>query len=172
MANPTDNIYSLDGCSLEHIEDLKIAVINTEWNPDIISILTKSCKDTLLTLGITEDHIETITVPGSFELPLGAKYIIGSANRPDAVICLGCVIQGETKHDDYINNSISKSISQLSLMSSTPVIFGVLTTNTAEQAIARADGKKGDKGKESAYAALKMIGLKQKCQNSKSKISF
>ena len=172
MANPTDNIYSLDGCNLENIEDLKIAVINTEWNPGIISMLTESCKTTLLSLGITEDHIETVTVPGSFELPLGAKYIIGSANRPDAVICLGCVIQGETKHDDYINSSISKSISQLSLMSSTPVIFGVLTTNNEKQAIARADGNKGDKGKESAYAALKMISLKQKCQNSKSKISF
>ncbi len=172
MANPTDNIYSLDGCIIEQIEDLKIALINTEWNPSIISTLTESCKATLLALGIVEDHIEIVTVPGSFELPLGAKYIIGSSNRPDAVICLGCVIQGETKHDDYINNSISKSISQLSLMSSTPVIFGVLTTNTADQAIARADGSKGDKGKESAYAALKMISLKQKCQNAKSKISF
>ena len=106
MANPTDNIYSLDGCNLENIKDLKIAVINTEWNPGIISMLTESCKTTLLSLGITEDHIETVTVPGSFELPLGAKYIIGSANRPDAVICLGCVIQGETKHDDYINLSL------------------------------------------------------------------
>jgi len=172
MANPTDNIYSLDGCSIEHIEDLRIILINTEWNPDIISILTASCKATLLSLGVSEDHMEIVTVPGSFELPLGAKYVIGSTNRPDAVICLGCVIQGETKHDDYINNSISKSISQLSLMSNTPVIFGVLTTNTEAQAIARADGSKGDKGKESAYAALKMIGLKQKCQNTKSKISF
>ena len=172
MANPTDNIYSLDGCGIEDIENLKITIINTEWNPDIISVLTESCKSALLSLGVNEKHLEFITVPGSFELPLGAKFVIGSSNRPDAVICLGCVIQGETKHDDYINNSIAKSISQLSLMSSTPVIFGVLTTNDKSQAVARADGSKGDKGKEAAYAALKMISLKQKCQNTKSKISF
>ncbi len=172
MANPTKNIYSLKGYEVDNIKDIRVAIINTEWNPDIIEQLTTSCLNTLKELGIHKDLIEVITVPGSFELPLGAKYVIGSKDKPDAVICLGCVIQGETKHDDYINHSISKSISQLGLMSNTPVILGVLTTNNKDQAVARANGSKGDKGKESAYAALKMISIKQKCHSSKSKISF
>ena len=172
MANPTENIYSLNNYDLDSIDSIRITIVNTEWNPDIIAQLTTSCLDTLAELGIQKAHMDTITVPGSFELPLGARYIIGSKDKPDAVICLGCVIQGETKHDDYINHSISKSISQLSLMSNTPVILGVLTTNNKDQALARANGTKGDKGKESAYAALKMISIKQRCQSAKSKISF
>ena len=111
-------------------------------------------------------------VPGSYELPLGAKYALGSQSKPDAIICLGCVIQGETKHDDYINYTIAEHISQLSLLSGTPIIFGVLTTNNKEQSLERSGGKHGNKGKECAESALKMISLKEKLSQKGNKIKF
>ena len=172
MAHPTDNIFSLEGYDLQEVDTLKIAIIDTEWNPEIMTSLLESANATLLDLGIAKDHIDHIRVPGAYELPLGAKYVLGSTNRPDAIICLGCVIQGATKHDDYINHTVAKSIAQIGLMSGVPVIFGVLTTNTLEQAQERSGGSHGNKGKESAYAALKMISLKQRLLTNKSKISF
>lgn len=172
MAKPNYSNFETERYPVRDIEGLKIAIVKSEWNPDIIERMHASCVDELLSHSIPTDHISIHTVPGSYELPLGAKYILGGVNKVDAVICLGCVIQGQTKHDDYINHSIAQSISQLSLVSGVPVIFGVLTTNTAEQAEARSGGDHGNKGSESAIAALKMISLKQQMSQTAGKISF
>lgn len=172
MAQPNYSDFSTKEYPIDAASNLRIAIVKSEWNADIIERMSDSCVSELAKHGITSDHISYHKVPGSYELPLGAKFVLGSALKADAVICLGCVIQGETKHDDYINHSIAQSISHLSLMSGTPVIFGVLTTNTLAQAEARSGGDHGCKGSESAIAALKMISLKQGLATSGSKISF
>ena len=102
-----------------------------------------------------------LNVPGSFELPLGAKWIL-EAHAPDAVLCLGCVIQGETRHFDFICQAVSEGIMQLGLEYKTPVIFGVLTTENKQQALDRSGGKYGNKGVEAAVSALHMASHKRK----------
>jgi len=172
MSLPDYNLFDLDKYPIEDLRDLTIGIVRTEWNQEIVDHLESSCRKTLTELGIAEEEIHTYTVPGSYELPIGAKYLVNSHHKPHAVICLGCVIQGATKHDDYINHTIARAISQLSLVSNKPIIFGVLTTNTLEQAQERAGGSHGDKGAESAHATLKMISLKQQLSDKGKKISF
>lgn len=172
MGAPDYSLYKAEDYPIKEIESLRIAIIHTEWNPQIVGLLTSSCKEELLSHGLQPDNLLIHKVPGSYELPMGTKLVLGSQERADAIICLGCVIQGETKHDDYINHTIARSLNQLGLVSGIPVIFGVLTTNTLDQALARADGSHGSKGKESAIAALKMISLKESLGQKSKKISF
>jgi len=172
VSTPDYTQFDLTAYPLKDISNLRISIIRSEWNNDIIDVLESTCIAELEKIGVSSDHIKVHRVPGSYELPMGAKLVLGSTERQDAIICLGCVIQGETKHDDYINDTIARSINQLSLVSGTPVRFGGLTTNTKEQAIARADGSHGAKGTESAIAALKMISLKESLSNKAGKISF
>jgi len=172
MALPDYKPYSPEDYPVKDIGALHVAVIRTEWNDQVVSKIHGTCLDQLSTLGLATSHIYQYTVPGSYELPMGVKMILGSSLKPDAIICLGCVIQGETKHDDYINHTIARSINNLGLVSGIPVIFGVLTTNSMEQAHARAGGDKGDKGSESAIAAIKMISLKEQLAGQSRRISF
>lgn len=172
MAQADYKDFDFEKYPLKDIKSLSIGIVHTEWNVEIIDRLLKACQNKLLTTGIDPEHIHIAAVPGSFELPAGAKYMLTSSIKADAIICLGCVIQGETKHDDYINHATAKAISALNLTGSTPVIFGLLTTNDREQAIERSGGSRGDKGAESAIAALKMISLKEKLSGAKGKISF
>jgi len=150
---------------------LKIGIVVSQWNADITSALLNGAKDTLKQAGVLEDNIEILYVPGSFELPWGARQLMKPGKR-DAVICLGCLIQGETKHDEYIASAVASGIMQLGLMSGVPVIFGVLTTNTEEQAKDRAGGKHGNKGSEAAAAALQMATLKSGDPNTKKPIGY
>lgn len=154
-----------------YVKDIKIGIVSTEWNPTIVDAMLASATKTLKSSGLKEDQIVSIVVPGAYELPLGAKLIMENS-KVDAIICLGCVIKGETTHDEHINRSISSAIMQLGLMSDIPVIFGVLTTNNVEQAEERSGGKKGNKGEESALAALKMIDLKKSFSKTKKKIGY
>ncbi len=117
------------------------------------------------------ENIFVKTVPGTFELPLVAKWCLEEYS-PDAVICIGCVITGETKHDQYISQTTSSGIMNLSLHSGKPIIFGVLTPNNMEQANDRAGGKYGNKGVEAASTALQMISLNQNIKKRKSTIGF
>lgn len=172
MADPDYRSYSEKEYPIKDLSILKIAIVHTEWNTSIVQKLTDSCTKELIANGLTKGQIHKFRVPGSYELPMGAKMILGSQLKTDAIICLGCVIQGETKHDDYINHTIARSINNIGLVSGIPVIFGVLTTNSREQAMARADGSHGDKGSESALAALKMISLKEQLAAKSKKISF
>jgi len=151
--------------------DVKIGLVFTEWNNLIIEALRMACIENLVSNGIKPENIISLEVPGSFELPLGAKILM-EQNKIQAVICLGCVIKGETSHDEHINRAVSSGIMQLSIFSNLPVIFGVLTTNNEAQAKERAGGKKGNKGEEAAIAALKMIRIKQSITQAKKKIGY
>ena len=172
MALPSYQKFDINEYPIKDIQNLKIGILRTEWNPEIIDKLVTSCELTLIEQGLSKDRITIHKVPGSYELPLGAKYMLSSNIKPDAIICLGCVIQGETKHDDYINHTIARSLAQLGIVSGIPIMYGVLTTNTAQQAYERAGGAHGNKGEECALGALKMISLKESLSHSSGKISF
>jgi 6,7-dimethyl-8-ribityllumazine synthase len=150
---------------------LKIGIATADWNQDITYLLRDGAVKTLLANGVHGDDIRQVNVPGAFELPIAARLLLQS-ERLDGVICLGCVIKGETKHDEYINNAVANGIMQLSLTSGKPVIFGVLTPNNMEQAIDRAGGAHGNKGDEAAMTLLQMINLAKKLAPSKKGIGF
>jgi 6,7-dimethyl-8-ribityllumazine synthase len=149
----------------------KIGIVVSAWNSDITNALLEGAKETLLEAGVQDGNIEVLYVPGSFELPWGARQIM-KPGKKDAVICLGCIIQGETKHDEYIASAVASGIMQLGLMSGIPVIFGVLTTNTEEQAKDRAGGKHGNKGAEAAQAALQMAVVRSGDTTTKKRIGY
>ncbi len=149
----------------------RFGIVVSEWNSEITESLLDGCRSTLEANGVATEDIIVEHVPGSFELPLGAR-ILASGNKLDGIVCLGCVIKGETKHDEYISNAVANGIMQLGLMSSLPVIFGVLTPNNMEQALARAGGDLGNKGDEAAAAVLKMAALRKTHGSTKQKIGF
>ncbi len=136
----------------------KIAIVVASWNEDITEALYEGAHESLLSAGIKKSNIVRKNVPGSFELTLGAQLM---ADKKDihAVICLGCVIQGETPHFDYICQAVSYGITEVGLRSKKPVIFGVLTTLDKQQALERAGGKFGNKGEEAAISALEMLNF-------------
>jgi 6,7-dimethyl-8-ribityllumazine synthase len=136
----------------------KFAIIMSRFNDFISERLVGGAIDALLRSGVSDKDIELIKVPGAFEIPLIAKTI-ASKKRVNAIICLGAVIRGATSHFDYVSAEVSKGIAQVALESSIPVIFGVLTTDTIEQAIERAGSKAGNKGWDAAIAAVEMANL-------------
>ncbi|HOY39866.1 MAG: 6,7-dimethyl-8-ribityllumazine synthase [Bacteroidales bacterium] len=140
----------------------QIGIVVSKWNSEITDKLLAGAIQTLTEKGISEDCIKVEFVPGSFEIPLAAQWLIETYGC-DSVICLGCVIQGETRHFDFICNSVANGIMDLNLKFGIPVIFGVLTTNNMHQAIDRSGGKYGNKGIEAASTAISMISLKFKC---------
>lgn len=137
---------------------MRIGIVVSEWNEKITAELLEGCRETLTLHQVQQEDILVKLVPGSFELPFGAQLLAENTDV-DAIICLGCVIQGETRHFDFVCQGVTQGISQVSLDYSLPVIFGVLTTDTLEQAMDRAGGKHGNKGIEAAITALKMIEL-------------
>lgn len=136
----------------------KIAIIVSRFNEFIGSRLLGGACDALKRHGVDEEHITVLWVPGAYELPLIAKKV-AKTNQYDAVICLGAVIRGATDHYDYVCAEVSKGIAQVSLETEVPVLFGVLTTDTIEQAIERAGTKAGNKGFDVAVSAIEMINL-------------
>jgi len=153
------------------VSDKSIGIVWSKWNEEITKALKDGCIDTLKSHGIKDDGLILVEVPGAFELPYGAKLLLGQQNV-DAVICIGCVIKGETKHDEYINKAVAQSISMLSLTASKPVIYGVLTPNDKQQALDRAGGKYGNKGDEAAITAIEMIHLSEQLPKTKQSIGF
>ncbi len=139
--------------------DWRIAIVKAEWNTEITDGLYDGAMDLLINAHIVGNNIESMTVPGSFELPLGAQWAIEKLNV-DAVICLGSVVRGETAHFDYVCQSVSQGIKDVSIETGVPVIFGVLTDDNMDQARARSGGKHGNKGVEAAVTALKMLHLR------------
>ncbi|MEW6096124.1 MAG: 6,7-dimethyl-8-ribityllumazine synthase [bacterium] len=137
---------------------LKIGIIVSRFNEFISSKLVDGCLDALLRHGAKEDDIEIVKVPGSFEIPYLAKKLALS-KKYDAIICLGVVIRGQTPHFNYICNEVSKGIANVSLESGIPVIFGVITSDTIEQAVERAGTKSGNKGFDAALSAIEMANL-------------
>jgi len=137
-------------------DSIKIGVVVSEWHPEITETLYLGAEKILLENGIKKENIIRKNVPGSFELPLGAQLL---ADRTKAIICLGCVIKGETDHYNFICEAVSKGIMDVSLAQSKPVAFGLLTTNNLEQAQNRAGGKFGNKGEDAAFTVLKMLAV-------------
>jgi 6,7-dimethyl-8-ribityllumazine synthase len=140
------------------------SVLVSKYHTSITSKLLDGATSTLTRNEVPETNIQVGWVPGAWELPTAAKFAL-SLKKFDAVICLGCVIRGETSHDQHINTTISNNLSQLSLDFSTPVAFGVLTCNTMEQAIARSGGDVGNKGVEAAEAVIHMLLLFDEMKN-------
>jgi 6,7-dimethyl-8-ribityllumazine synthase len=150
---------------------LRFAVIKSEWNEDITKKLKDGCMVVLREKGVSEDEIYEIDVPGTFELPMAANMVI-KQKSPDAVICLGCVIKGQTRHDEYISQAVSKGLMDVAIENNTPVIFGVLTTENWQQALDRAGGDHGNKGIEAASTAIIMARLFETYKKSQSNIGF
>ena len=143
-----------------HADDV-VAIVVSKWNPTVTGALKDAAIRTLVTAGLKAKNILAYDVPGTFELPSGAQIVIEGSPEVDAVICLGCVVQGETRHFEFINQAVAQGIKDVSLKYRMPVIFGVLTPDTDQQALDRAGGKYGNKGEEAAVAALEMIDLKR-----------
>ena len=139
-------------------DGIKIGIVAARFNEFIVSKLIAGARDALLRHDVKEDDIDLAWVPGAFEIPLIAKKMAESG-KYDAVICLGAVIRGATSHYDYVCNEVSKGIASVSLSSGVPVLFGVVTTENIEQAIERAGTKAGNKGYDSAMAAIEMVNL-------------
>lgn len=158
MATALKNLSSYNQDEVPSGEDGIFGIVVSEWNTEVTSSLLDGAVKTLLDNGVEEKDIYIQYVPGSFELPFGAAKLLDK-KRFDAVICLGCVIQGETRHFDFICQAVANGIMEVSLKKEIPVIFGVLTTNSQEQALDRCGGKHGNKGVEAAITALKMTSL-------------
>ncbi|CXK42306.1 6%2C7-dimethyl-8-ribityllumazine synthase [Staphylococcus aureus] len=139
-------------------KDLKVAIVVSRFNDFITERLLEGAKDTLIRHDVNEDNIDVAFVPGAFEIPLVAKKLASSGNY-DAVITLGCVIRGATSHYDYVCNEVAKGVSKVNDQTNVPVIFGILTTESIEQAVERAGTKAGNKGAEAAVSAIEMANL-------------
>ena len=158
MASNLKNLSNYDPADIPDGSSMKFGIVVSEWNQEITAALLDGTLSTLRNHGVKQENIQIKTVPGSFELPFGAR-MLAEQFTPHAVICLGCVIQGETRHFDYICQGVTFGITELNLDYDIPFIFGVLTTEDQQQALDRAGGKHGNKGDEAAVTALKMSAL-------------
>ena len=159
MASSLKSLSVVEIPEVSNKSKLKVAIILANWNNDITYELRDGAIATFAEIGLSEKNIAVKYVPGTFELVLGAQHFC--EQKYDAVICLGCVIQGDTPHFTFICDAVANGIMNLNIKYQIPVIFGVLTTNTLKQAQERSGGKHGNKGVEAAATALQMIALKQ-----------
>ena len=160
MTKKNTNLSHFNKEEVPNAKGLTFGIVVSEWNVNITEGLYKGASDTLIECGANANDIVRYNVPGSYELVFGAK--IAAKNKPDSIICLGSVIQGETKHFDFVCNAVAMGIKDLNISLDIPVIFGVLTDNTMDQAKNRSGGKYGNKGIESAITAIKMAVLNRK----------
>ncbi|MCX6231832.1 MAG: 6,7-dimethyl-8-ribityllumazine synthase [Bacteroidetes bacterium] len=160
MATILKNLSAYDTKRVPKAKDMRFGIVVSEWNEEITKALCLGAVETLMYHKVKAKNITVKYVPGSFELTLGAQFLLDYTDV-DAVICLGCVIQGETRHFDFICDAVSNGIMKLTTDYATPVVFGVLTTNSYEQAKDRSGGKHGNKGTEAAITAIKMVALQK-----------
>jgi 6,7-dimethyl-8-ribityllumazine synthase len=158
MTEKKKNLSEFTPFEFSSAQNTRIGIVVSEWNDRITDLLLNGAEESLLEHGILQENILVKHVPGSFELPLGAKWMLEKTDV-DAVICIGCIIQGETRHFDFIAQAVADGIMNVGLQFSKPVIFSVLTCNTMEQAEDRSGGKHGNKGVEGAVSALKMLSF-------------
>ncbi|MDA3928757.1 MAG: 6,7-dimethyl-8-ribityllumazine synthase [Prolixibacteraceae bacterium] len=154
----TKNLSDYDLNSVPNAKDMKFGIVVAEWNYPITGALAQGAIDTLVKHGAKEENITAKHVPGTFELTLGGQFF-AEYTDVDAILLLGCVIQGETRHFDFICQGITEGTTKLNMNYNIPVIFGVLTTDNEQQALDRAGGKLGNKGDEAAMTAIKMVAL-------------
>jgi len=160
MATSLKNLSEFDINSIPSAKGMKFGIVVAEWNSEITFAMCEGAKQLLLKNGAEESDIIIKTVPGSFELIAGSKWIAEYCTV-DAVIAIGTIIQGETRHFDFICQSVASGMTDLNIKYDVPFIFGVLTTYNFEQAKERAGGKHGNKGDEAAYTAIKMVALRK-----------
>lgn len=158
MSSSNKNLNEFSEKNIIDIAGKSFAIVVSEWNFEITEALYSGAFETLLSFGAKPNNIIRKDVPGSFELPLAA-LVMAEKKKIDAVICIGCVIQGETKHFDFISQATANGIMEVALKTKKPVVFGVLTTDNLEQAKDRSGGKHGNKGIEAAVTAVKMLSI-------------
>jgi len=158
MASSEKNLSDTELTQDFDISKFKFGIVVAEWNEQITEALYSGAYQTLINAGADRGAIERMNVPGAFELSLGGQWM-AERNDIDAVICIGCVIRGETKHFDFICSAAANGITGVALKFNKPVIFGVLTPNNMKQAVDRAGGKYGNKGDEAAATAIKMLKI-------------
>lgn len=158
MASSIKNLSDFSHIQVADASPYKFGIVVAQWNAEITGALLNGAISGLEKHGAKEENIKIIEVPGSYELITGADIILRDASF-DAIICLGCVIQGETRHFDFICDAVANGISNASLKYNKPVIFGVLTTDNQQQAIDRAGGIHGNKGLEAAITAIQMAHI-------------
>lgn len=149
--------------ALPDAAEMKFGIVVAEWNAEVTDALLSGAIDTLLHAGCLDTNIEIRHVPGTFELPLGCQFF-AEYTDVDAVIALGCVVQGETRHFDFVCQGATQGIMQLQIQWNMPVAFGILTTENQQQALDRAGGKYGNKGVEAAAAAIRMVSLQNEME--------
>ncbi len=159
MATHLKGLSDFSHIEIPSAKDFRFGIVVSQWNGEVTGALYDGAYSTLIKNGALPDNIIEIQVPGSFELTSGADILL-SAKKLDAVICLGCVIQGETRHFDFICNAVAYGVTNVSIKHNKPVIFGVLTTDNLQQAKDRAGGKHGNKGEEAAVTAIMMAQIK------------
>jgi len=162
MATKNHNLSQFD-VPLPSAEEMKFGIVVAEWNREITESLLNGAVRTLRKAGCADHNIEIKYVPGTFELPLGVQFF-AEYTDVDAVIALGCVVQGDTRHFDFICQGATQGIVQLQLQWNMPISFGILTTNDMQQAMDRAGGKLGNKGDEAAAAAIQMVQLQNEME--------
>lgn len=161
MAASNKDQFTFDKKNPPDLTGVRFGVIVSEWNTEITDVLAAGCMQTLKELGVKKKNITRIAVPGSYELPGAAKFLI-EHKKLDAVICLGCIIKGETKHAEYVANAVAQGLMYLNTRYPLTFVFGVLTTEDFAQAQARAGGEMGNKGVEAVITAVRMIEMKRK----------
>ena len=159
----TKNLSVYDPDVIPDASEMRFGIVVADWNRDITNALLEGAVKTLKKQGVTDEDINIKHVPGTFELTLGAQFM-AEYDDLDAVICLGCVIQGETPHFTYICQGVTQGITQLNMEYNIPFIFGVLTTNDLQQASDRAGGRLGNKGDEAAITAIRMAAMQQEME--------
>lgn len=158
MATSLKSLSQYTDKNIIDVSEKKFGIVVSEWNDQVTESLFSGALETLLKHGVKKDNIYRKNVPGSFELTLGAQWL-AELTEIDAVICLGCVIQGETRHFDFICDAVANGVTNVGLKYGKPVVFGVLTPDTLQQALDRSGGKHGNKGDEAAITAVKMLGF-------------
>ena len=161
MATAGNNLSAYDKTSIPNSKNFKFGIVVSEWNDEITEGLFQGAFDALKDCGAVNDNIVRWNVPGAFELIYGAKKMTQSYDMLDAIIVIGTVIQGETKHFDFVCDGVTQGIKDLNIQQDIPVIFCVLTDNNIEQSRARSGGVHGNKGTEAAIAAIKMAQLRK-----------
>lgn len=171
MASAVHNLSDYNEESIPNAASFHFGIVVAAWNAAITHALYVGCYETLVKHGALPVNIHTMQVPGSFELPAGARILNGQY-KLDAVVCLGCVIKGETSHNEYINHAVANGLVNLSIASGKPFVFGVLTPNNEQQALERAGGIHGNKGIEAAVTAIRMAELRSTKPEGKKSIGF
>ncbi|WP_010521432.1 6,7-dimethyl-8-ribityllumazine synthase [Aquimarina agarivorans] len=161
MATANKNLSQYDKATIPNAKNFRFGIVVSEWNDTVTNGLFQGAFDALIDCGVLKENIVRWNVPGSFELIYGSKKMLETYDMLDAVISIGCVIQGETKHFDFVCEGVTQGIKDLNVQQDIPVIFCVLTDNNQQQSLDRSGGKHGNKGTEAAIAAIKMAQLRK-----------